>query len=373
MLATASSSPASAAPVVLWRTPLGGIQPQAAADALGAVHLVFYQGDPKHGDLFYCRRAPDAAAFSAPMPVNSQNGSAIAIGTIRGAQLALGRNGRVHVVWNGSEAVSPSAHLGVPLLYTRLNDRGIAFEPERDVITRAGSLDGGSSVAADLRGNVYVTWHGREPGAREGEEGRAVYIRRSKDDGITFGPEHPALAQATGVCACCGMRAFAGESGAVYMLFRAASAMTNRDELLAVSQDFGAHFRIANRDRWISAVCPMSSAFLSSADGGALAAWETASQVYYAAVNPRTGLVFPPVHPSGDAARKHPVAVQNGKGEVLLVWTEGTGWGKGGAVAWQLFDRFGRVLAERGRREGVPVWSLASACVLKDGTFVVIY
>ena len=157
------------------------------------------------------------------------------------------------------------------------------------------------------------------------------------------------------------------------MLFRAASAMTNRDELLLVSRDFGDHFQVANADRWISATCPMSSAFLSAATGGALAAWETAGQVYYTSINAKTGLVSPAIHPPGNTQRKHPVVVQNGKGDVLLVWTEGTGWEKGGSVAWQLFDRSGNPLSERGQVDGVPVWSLATAGVRKDGSFVVIY
>jgi hypothetical protein len=39
--------------------------------------------------------------------VNSQPESAIAAGTIRGAQLAIGKAGRVHVAWNGSQNAEP--------------------------------------------------------------------------------------------------------------------------------------------------------------------------------------------------------------------------------------------------------------------------
>jgi len=38
-----------------------------------------------------------------------------------------------------------------PVLYTRLNDRGTGFEPERNLINFAAGLDGGSSVAADRK------------------------------------------------------------------------------------------------------------------------------------------------------------------------------------------------------------------------------
>ena len=38
-----------------YRVPNGGIQPQAALDDKGTLHLVYYTGDARHGDLFYAR------------------------------------------------------------------------------------------------------------------------------------------------------------------------------------------------------------------------------------------------------------------------------------------------------------------------------
>src|SRR5437016_3895071 len=104
LLARGTLPVAHAAParVEVVATPDGGIQPQAVVGAKGALHLIYFKGDPAAGDLFYVRRDPGSSGFSAPVRVNSQPGSAIAIGTIRGGQLALGRSGRVHVVWNGS-------------------------------------------------------------------------------------------------------------------------------------------------------------------------------------------------------------------------------------------------------------------------------
>jgi hypothetical protein len=364
----ASPEPAQ---IAVWRTPEGGIQPQAVADSAGVVHLVYYKGDPRAGDLFYSR-LKDGMTSTATQ-VNAQKGSAIAIGTIRGAQIALGKAGRVHVVWNGSDSAKASGHAGSPLLYTRLNDSGTAFEPERDMITYAAGLDGGSSVAADGEGNVYVTWHARQPGDQEGEAGRAVFIARSSDEGRTFQRERPALKESTGVCACCGMRAFADARGGLYLLYRGASAVTNRDELLLVSQDRGAHFKVAKSDRWISATCPMSSATLTPGIDGPVGAWETAGQVFYATVDAKTARASKAVAPAGAEPRKHPVAVQNQKGEVLLVWTEGTGWDKGGSVAWQMFNAAGQPLTDKAHVDGVPVWSLATAVAMPDNGFVVIY
>jgi hypothetical protein len=63
----------------------------------------------------------------------------------------------------------------------------------------------------------------------------------------------------------------------------------------------------------------------------------------------------------------------NGRGEMLLAWTEGTGWKKGGALAWQLFDKTGKATATKGRKEGgVPVWGLP-AVVATGRDFLLIH
>src|SRR5216684_695610 len=96
--------------VTLMRVPNGGIQPQVSVDAAGTVHMVYYKGDPGHGDLYYVRSRDGGVTFSAPLQVNSQPGSAIAAGNIRGAHIALGKslgkNARVHVAWNGSQSLT---------------------------------------------------------------------------------------------------------------------------------------------------------------------------------------------------------------------------------------------------------------------------
>lgn len=58
--------------------------------------------------------------------------------------MAVGRAGRVHVAWNGHPPAGGN-YLEAPMLYARLNDAGTAFEPERNVISRARGLDGRGS------------------------------------------------------------------------------------------------------------------------------------------------------------------------------------------------------------------------------------
>lgn len=361
------------AKVALVRTPKSGIQPQAVVDSGGVLHLIYFTGEPGAGDAFYVHREPRKESFSNPLRVNSQTGSVIATGTIRGAHLAVGRGGRIHVSWMGSATAGPKGPSGTtPMLYARLNDAKTAFETQRNVLQFAAGLDGGGSVAADNAGNVYVAWHGRGDG--EGEDKRRVWIARSIDEGRTFARETGAFEEATGACGCCGMRAFADSRGGVYVLYRAATNMVDRDMYLLSSDDKGRSFRGLRLHHWKLDVCPMSSAVLAEASGHVLAAWETKGQVYYAGVDPAaSGSVNPVSAPGEGKGRKHPSVAVNAAGETILVWTEGTGWKKGGSLAWQVFDRSGKPTAERGTAEGVPVWSLPTVVAVPGSGFTIIY
>src|SRR5579862_9497354 len=134
VLASAPASTIHQPHVSVISVPGGGIQPQAVVGSDGTLHLLYYAGDPKTGDLFYVKSADYGAHWSAPIRVNSTPGSAIALGTIRGGQIAVGKSGRVHVAWNGSSAVQTKGNMYAPMLYSRLNANGTAFEPERNLI-----------------------------------------------------------------------------------------------------------------------------------------------------------------------------------------------------------------------------------------------
>lgn len=362
-----------AAQVAVMRTPEGGIQPQGVMDRYGNLHLIYFKGDPAAGDVFYVRKEQRAASFSKPIQVNSHPGSVVAIGSVRGAQIAVGKNGRVHVAWLGSGKAKPRGPgNATPMLYTRLNGAGTAFEPQRNVMQYATGLDGGGSVAAGKFGDVYVAWHAN-PKAN-GEANRRVYLARSTDDGKSFARETPANEEATGACGCCGMRAFADNDGALYILYRTATQLIHRDMELLISHDRGHSFTGRRIAKWRLSACPMSTDDISQGGRRVLAAWETAGQVYYDEVSPQTQRISSSVAaPGSEGDRKHPSVAANAKGETLLAWTEGTAWQKGGSVAWQVFDNTGRPIRMAGRAEGLPVWGLVAALARPDGGFMIFY
>jgi hypothetical protein len=243
--------PSPAIPEVeVVRPPSGGIQPQAATDSRGTIHLLYFTGEAGGGDLHYTRREAGAAQWSAPLRINSRAGSAVAAGTIRGGQLALGKDDRVHVVWFGSSKSGIRGPEGsAPLLYTRLNDSRSAFESERNLMQVTTALDGGPGLAADREGNVTVAWQaGQRKG--EGEATRRLWVARSTDDGATFSREVPAWDEPTGACPCCSTEAFADSKGRVYALYRMAANRSERDMVLVTSTDRGRTFRGKRLDPW---------------------------------------------------------------------------------------------------------------------------
>lgn len=361
--------------VDLMKVPDGGVQPRLVADQKGGVHLVYFKGDPAWGDVFYTRLQPDGAAFQPAVRVNSQLGSAIAMGTIRGPQLALGREGRVHVAWNGSGKAEPKNSFGsTPMLYSRSVDGGRCFEPQRNAMARTSALDGGGAVAADADGNVYVSWHASDEEAEAGEAHRRMWVAVSRDDGATFSPEAAVLEEETGACGCCGSTALADRRGTLYLFYRAATHGDGRDMHLLRSPDKGRRFADAMLHPWKLNACPMSSASLVDGRTSVYAAWETNAQVYFAMIDRETGRRSEVCSPPGGRGRKHPAVADDGRGLVLLAWAEGTGWQRGGSLAWRVFDEDLKPSGAEGRLEGgVPTWSFPAAASKGDGSFLIVH
>jgi hypothetical protein len=367
LVALCGTFPATFSAVAVLPVPGGGIQPQAVIDGKGIIHLVYFTGDPSGGDLYYVQLSDRQKQIAGPVRVNSIAGSALATGSVRGAQLALGRNGRVHVAWHGSKPLVAGDPAHVPVWYARSAAGALEFEPQRAV---SGKLDGldGAAVAADTSGHVIVTWHAM--GDRPGEGNRTVYLARSSDDGAAFSASVPATAAPVGACGCCGLRALFDRTGALHILYRAATDGKHRDTTWLMIGG-GATRPPVRVHGWELEACPMSTYALAETADGVAAAWETAQQIYSADLNPATGLVSAPAAIPGEGSRKHPSIAVNKAGDRLIAWTEGTAWKRGGTIAWRLTDRSGAALSADPNAGAVPVWGLVSAVALPDGSFVI--
>jgi hypothetical protein len=355
---------ASAAEVRLERVPEDGVQPQIVTTSDGTRHLVYLKGDPRGCNVRHAIKKPGAAEWSTPRTVNSTPDSAVAAGTIRGAQIAVGKDDSLHIVWNGIG--DHKRHIPSPLYYTRSLGSG-GFEPQRDLRADTQALDGGASVAASAKGEVFVVWHGAQAGSQPGEINRRVYVLKSTDNGQTFAAPKIANADDPGVCACCSLKTFVAPTGELLTLYRAARTMSQRDIVLMTSRDGGESFQHRDVGPWAINACPMSSASVISAGTKTRAAWEAEGKVFTSLLDATSDALAV----SNDKAR-HPSLAINSKGETLVSWSIGTGWQKGGQLGWLVLDASGRPTATHGTQPGVPVWGFTATYA--DGeNFVILY
>lgn len=369
-LAASQGSQAPPPPrVEVLALPDAGIQPQAVVDPRGTIHLIYFKGEARGGDLFYIRRKTGDAAFSPPLRVNSDTGTAIATGSVRGGQIALGRDGWVHVAWNGSQPIERGGIKQAPMWYARLSPGGSAFDPQRAVGSQTKNLDGGGSVAADRGGRVYVVWHAA--GLDEGEPHRRIYVAASTDDGARFEGEK-AFSNEGGACGCCGLKSLVDSRGGLQLLYRAAGGGIHRDAMWMRVGPGGASTPV-RLQAWELPACPMTTFAMAATPDGVLAAWETEHQIYSAVLSPDGRLVSAVTPMAGTAIRKHPSVAINPAGDRLVAWTEGTAWARGGTLAWELRNRRGERVAANANAGAVPVWGLVSAVARADGTFVVVH
>ncbi|MDI1314869.1 hypothetical protein [Prosthecobacter sp.] len=352
------------AQVQIESLPEPGIQPQVAMTSAGVVHLVYLKGDPKGCDIRHSTRRVDGGAWSAPITVNSERRSAIAAGTIRGAQIALGKDGSVQVIWNGSTSDKSGKMTQAPLLHAKLLPGAKEFTTQQNLMGNTTALDGGASIAANEKGHVAIVWHAA-PAGETGESARLVWARYSADDGGTFSAPVPLNPTQSGVCACCSLRAHLAADDTLSVLYRAATTPTERGMTL-ITQKAG-RSTLTKLDEWRVAMCPMSSASLTPSSANLRAAWENDGQIV-------TGILgdTASIKKIGPKNAKHPSLAQNSKGQTLITSVTGSGWNKAGGLHWELLDAQGRV-TESGDGDKLPVWSYTAAYSRPDGSFVILH
>jgi hypothetical protein len=342
--------------------PEKGLQPEVVVSSDGTVHLVYLRGDPQAAEVRYTWRKA-GEAWHPSLTVNTIAGSAIAIGTIRGPQLALGKNGTVHVLWNGTATGKLAT---APLWYARKPAEAEGFAKQQNLLGESVALDGGASITASADGKVYVVWHGLTGGAASGEKDRLIFLRTSPNDGASFPPAEVINSATPGICACCSLRVTLSTTGEPNILVRTAMSADRRPMSLYAHSD--QQWASREIDSWNISACPMSSAALVAHDRKMLGAWETAGQIRAGWISERGAA---PITLAAKNA-KHPSITVNQQGHILIVWAEGTGWNRGGSVAWQECDQELKPIGPPGQAAGVPVWGKAAAYAEAQGDFVIL-
>jgi hypothetical protein len=149
--------------------------------------------------------------------------------------------------------------------------------------------------------------------------------------------------------------------------------MIHRDMYLLESRDHGATFTGSDIAKWDVGYCVMSAESFVSGPSGMFAAWESEKQVHFGRVNPSADTVADAIAAGKATGQKYPSLAENKSGLLLVSWTEGMGWKRGGSLHWELFDRSGQPASETEAIAGVPAWSLVAAYPRSNGNFAILY
>lgn len=257
------------------------------------------------------------------------------------------------------------------MLYCRLNDKGTAFEPERDLSGSTFAFEGVGAILANDKGTVQVYWHGlSKPGK---EPTRRIWLAKSDDEGKTFTKPTPIENKVTGACACCSMQGTIDEAGKIWLVYRNAEEDFSKDSYVLTSQDNGKTFTAKRLGHWPEAGCPGSVYSLATGKNGTLVTWDSRGHVFWAKVEDKLKKNVAPTKRRSRA----PVVATNAKGEVLFAWAEASNprqFREGADLAWQLYDKDGKPISKKQMIPKVLTrWSFAAVYAKPNGDFIILH
>lgn len=328
-----------AAKVIPISTPDGGAVPDAEVDDQGAIHLAYVRGE----DAFYRRSTDDGKSWSEPLRINSDAGTVHPANTFRGPDLALGKEGRVHVIWyaNSYQRKRPQNEWGVN--YAQLDPGTKAFSAARNLNHRPSD---NYSLAANGKGAVAVVWMAEK-----------LYVTESSDNGASFGKaSEVAVADP---CECCASRAAFASDTSLLISYRE-KANNERDMHLLKRGRHGGWAPIkTDSPTWNLPACPMTGTYLVSARGGALMGWETKGQIYFG----REAKIIKGTRVTEKG--KYPVVLPGADGSILVSWKNDSN------LEWQVFGANGEPLDKMVSKPSSTNTRHAGATT-RDGNFLLI-
>jgi hypothetical protein len=238
------------------------------------------------------------------------------------AQVAVGPEGNVYVLWQNNREVSGRRFPASDLRFARSTDGGRRFGPAVTVNDDAGGPPSSHTfhdVAVAPDGTVWVSWidsrvrdaerarrtprppappsgdstrhmHGQGGGMKEDADlpGSEIRVARSTDGGKTFGPS---VAVGGDVCPCCRTSLAVGPDGSVYVAWRKVFPGDVRDVVVSRLAPGAASWSDPARvhaDGWVFPGCPHAGASVAvDARGRVHVGWYTGKEgrqgLWYAA------------------------------------------------------------------------------------------
>ena len=364
---------AAVAEIRIQETPDGGVQPRLTVDDSGNVHLLYFKKrlsapSAREGNLYYRQYLPEQNRFGLPVKVSS-NAFDIRTFAIARASIAVGGEGRVHVVW-----YLPRDN---QYFYTRSNIERSQFQAQQAVVEEFGEgLDAGADIAA-LGSQVAIVWGA---GALSREYERTVYGRISTDSGATFSDELQMGNKDLGACACCSLATNFGDENELAIAYRSAidgvgrhmQALTLQFADKAIQQ--GQYAELSKLQEWELSACPLSTNDITvDAQANQWLVFETEGRINQLQLG--TGIDAVPVaEPFIKTRQKNPAVAINNQGDRLIVWGEAISQTRGGRLNMHLFADDGSDKNAGFTEEvSIPKFSFPAAAVLPSGDFLVLY
>ncbi|MFT4550246.1 MAG: CubicO group peptidase (beta-lactamase class C family) [Verrucomicrobiales bacterium] len=318
--------------------PPGGLVPDAEVDENGVIHVAFLLG----GDVLYIQSTDEGQTFSKPVRVNTEAGFASG-GQFRGPDLAIGKNGKVHVIWYNAGYQQKRPHNQWGVMYSRLDEKTMRFEKARNLNKLPSD---NFSLAADSTGRVAVIWMAGKINATLSADGGTDFTEPA-DLGVD-------------PCECCGSRATYARDGSLLVLYRDKTDNL-RDTNVATLATGAAKWsnRVISESPWLITSCPMTGSFLGESKAGIAAAWETSGQVFF-----RVGLGAGTKEIRVAEKGRYPVVLTSG-GTTLVAWKDDK------QLKWQVFDRENRSVGKQGRHTGTHP-DRPAGVVAKSGRVILI-
>jgi len=320
----------------------------AKLDAEGTIHVLYNSDDGPR----YAKSTDGGESWSAAIPVVDEQARKPGL-VFEAADLAVGKNGRVHVAMSTNAWKLKLPENEWAFFYATLAPGANSFSPTRNLNHQPSE---GFSLAADTKGNVTACWLSDK-----------LYASVSHDDGATFDAAREIDAQFN-PCNCCTTNATYGKDGRLAVLYRE-ETNDERDMYVVLwdqKSDQVSRHRISTT-LWKVDACPMSYYTITAkADGGYLAIWPTKENIYFAHLDSEGRQRQPgEIKTSGTfQMRTGVLALPAEDGTTLVVWKNK------GQLHWQPYDSDGHSLAKPTSASSVGTG--VAGVVTKDGKFLLV-